>query len=97
MSPPNRKQTLERLLAGDRELYAQLCDAGLLPSDDDALTPEHLETARVVRTLVHELEVNWAGVEIVLHMRSQLVATRHQLGELAAVMRRLQSERKDGS
>jgi hypothetical protein len=40
---------------------------------------------------VHELEVNWAGVEIVLHMRSQLVATRKQLAELAELVRRHQS------
>ena len=87
------KQSLELLLAGDRELYAQLCDAGLVPREDDALAPEHLETARVVRTLVHELEVNWAGVEVVLRMRSQLVATRRQLDELASLVRRLQDDK----
>jgi hypothetical protein len=87
------KQSLELLLAGDHELYVQLCEAELVPSDDAALVPEHLETARVARTLVRELEVNWAGVEIVLRMRSDLVATRRQLGELAALVRRMQSER----
>jgi hypothetical protein len=88
------RESLERLLAGDRELYLQLCEAGLVPREDDELAPEHLETARVVRTLVHELEVNWAGVEVVLHMRAQLVATRRQMGELAELVRRMQSERK---
>ena len=87
------KQSLELLLAGDRELYAQLCDAGFVPREDDALGPEHLETARVVRTLVHELEINWAGVEVVLRMRSQLVATRRQLDELASLVRRLQDDK----
>ncbi|HKP57293.1 MAG TPA: hypothetical protein VJV78_11265 [Polyangiales bacterium] len=87
------KQSLELLLAGDRELYVQLCDAGLVPREDEALAPEHLETARVVRTLVHELEVNWAGVEVVLRMRSQLVATRRQLDELASLVRRLQDDK----
>lgn len=94
MTPPNLRETLERLLAGDRELYAQLRDAGLVPREDSELAPEHLETARVVRTLVHELEVNWAGVEVVLQMRSQLVATRRQLSELAELVRRMQSEHK---
>ena len=89
------RQTLELLLGGDRELYGLLCEAGFVPSDDTALAPEHLETARVARTLVHELEVNWAGVEVVLHMRSQLVATRRQLDELAAIVRQVQSERSD--
>lgn len=94
MTAPNIRQTLDRLLAGDTELYVQLCEAGLVPREDDALEPEHLETARVVRTLVHELEVNWAGVEVVLQMRSQLVATRRQLSELAVLVRQLQSEGK---
>jgi hypothetical protein len=94
MTPSNLRETLERLLAGDRELYAQLCEAGLVPREDSQLAPEHLETARVVRTLVHELEVNWAGVEVVLHMRSQLVATRRQVSELAELVRRMQTEHK---
>ena len=89
------KQSLELLLEEDRELYAQLCDAEFVPRDDAALVPEHLETVRVARTLVRELEVNWAGVEIVLRMRSQLVATRRQLDELAAILRGIQSESRD--
>jgi hypothetical protein len=43
--------------------------------------------------LVSELEVNWAGVEVALHMRAQLVATQQQLAELAALVRRAQRER----
>lgn len=88
------KQTLELLLAGDHELHAQLCEAGLVRRDDEALAPEHLENARVARTLVHELEVNWAGVEVVMRMRTQLVETRRQVHELAATVRRLQGEVK---
>lgn len=89
-----RRESLELLLEGDTELYVQLCDAGFIPRDDSALVPEHLETARIAHMLVHELEVNWAGVEIVLNMRSQLVATRHQVSELAAIVRRAQNERR---
>jgi hypothetical protein len=95
MTQRDLKATLRRLLAGDDALYAQLCEAGLVPRDDTALAAEHLETARVVRTLVHELEVNWAGVEIVLRMRSELVATRQQLAELAGVLRQLQRSQDD--
>jgi|GEM_PF-919666 len=89
------RESLELLLEGDRELYAQLCDAGFVPREDSALAPEHLETVRVARTLVHELEVNWAGVEVVLHMRTQLVATRRQVGELAEIVRRAERERSE--
>ena len=88
------KQSLELLLAGDSELYALLCEGGFVPREDAALAPEHLEAARVARTLVHELEVNWAGVEIVLHMRAQLVATRRQIDELATLVREAQRERR---
>jgi hypothetical protein len=90
MNAPNLRRSLLQLLAEDEQLYAQLCEAGLVPREDAELMPEHLETARVVSTLVHELEVNWAGVEIVLNMRSQLVATRKQLAELAELVRRAQ-------
>lgn len=65
-----------------------------MPRDEAAVAPEHFETTRVVRTLVHELEVNWAGVEVVLNTRAQLVATRRQLDELAALVRQLQSEER---
>lgn len=91
------KQILQRLLDDDPDLYAQLCDAGYVPRDDSALAPEHLETARVVRTLVRELEVNWAGVEIVMRMRSELVATRRQVQELAAIVRERNERSLDGS
>ncbi len=90
MTSPNLRRSLLMLLADDEQLYAQLCEAGVVPRDDAQLEKEHLETARVVSTLVHELEVNWAGVEVVLHMRGQLLATRKQLAELADLVRRQQ-------
>lgn len=93
MTPPNLRRSLIALLADDEQLHAQLCEAGLVPREDAQLEKQHLETARVVSTLVHELEVNWAGVEIVLHMRSQLLATRKQLAELAELVRKQQAGR----
>jgi hypothetical protein len=90
MTQSDLRARLLALLAEDERLYAQLREAGLLPREEGELAPEHLETARVVHTLVHELEVNWAGVEVVMHMRSQLVATRRQLNELAELVRRRQ-------
>ena len=93
MTTPNLRRSLIALLADDEQLYTQLCEAGLVPREDAKIEKEHLETARVVGTLVHELEVNWAGVEIVLHMRSQLLATRQQLAELAELVRKQQAGR----
>ena len=82
-----RREVILSVLQGDEALFDHMRAEGLLPWDDDALAPEHAETARVVYTLVHELDVNWAGVEVILHMREDLVATRHQLALLATRMR----------
>lgn len=81
------RSALLAILEGDDALLARLHDAGLVPADDEALLPEHAETARLVRTLVHELEVNWEGAEIILRLRSELVATRRQVGELVVLLR----------
>lgn len=81
------RQLLLELLRGEEELLEQLWDSGLVPRDVDTLSPEQTETARIVDTLVHEMDVNWAGVEVVLHVRAQLLATRQQVAELLAVLR----------
>ena len=95
MSEHDLKATLLRLLSGDEQLYAQLRSEGLLPDEDAALSREHLETARVVRTLVHELEINWPGVEVILRMRSELVATRRQVSLLAEMLRALRTAARE--
>jgi hypothetical protein len=82
------RETLLALLQGDEALYAHMRAAGLLPDDEAALGPEHVETARVVASLAHELEVNWAGVEVIVRMRSELCATRRQVAELLDLLRR---------
>ena len=87
MSRHIREQSLLALLQGDEDLYRLLRASGLVPDDAQALSSEHLELARVVHTLVHELEVNWEGVEVILHMREQLVSTHHQVAELLALLR----------
>jgi hypothetical protein len=79
------------LLHGDQELFQRLCEVGLLPTGASVFTSAHAETARVVGTLVHELDVNWSGVEVVLHLRSELIATRRQVRELVTLL----NERKD--
>jgi MerR family transcriptional regulator/heat shock protein HspR len=52
-----------------------------------------LERIRVAHNLVHELDVNLAGVAIIIRMREDLGSMRHQLEELLAEVRRA---RKDG-
>jgi hypothetical protein len=75
------------LLADTPDLYERLRQEGLIPEEAAAMSNEHVETARVVRTLVHELEVNWAGVEVILRMRTELIDTRRQIAELARLLR----------
>jgi hypothetical protein len=81
------------LLGGDRELLEQLRGAGFLPKDEGAIAPEHAEVARVAHTLVHELEVNWAGVEVALHLRSRLVAVELQMAELIVLVKRQSADK----
>jgi MerR family transcriptional regulator/heat shock protein HspR len=46
------------------------------------LSAEDVERVRVARILMEELEVNLAGVEVVLHLREEIVAMQHQFGDL---------------
>jgi hypothetical protein len=74
------------LVEGDERFYERLCAEGLLPRDEAALDEAHLELARVAHTLVHELELNWAGVEVVLRMRGELIDARRQVADLLALL-----------
>lgn len=87
MSQRIRRSTVLALLRDDIELCEYLCELGVMPRDEAQLLHEHLEAARVAGTLVHELEVNYAGVEVILRMRSELVATRRQIAQLIAELR----------
>jgi hypothetical protein len=87
MSVGMPRATLIELLEGDLDLFERLCEAGLVPREEEALLPEHAETARVVCTLVHELDINWPGVEVIIRMRSEIAATHRQVEDLLALLR----------
>jgi hypothetical protein len=93
MSSLTIRARLLTLLEGDESLYRMLQGSGFVPHDEQALSAEHLEVARVARTLLHELEVNYPGVEVVLRMRAELVATRRQMNELLRLLHELQDQR----
>jgi hypothetical protein len=86
MSTEVRIEQLLVLLHGDHLLLSHLRGVDLLPQNDEGFSSEDAEIARVAGTLVHELEVNLSGVEVVLRMRAELVTTRRQL---AVAVRRL--------
>lgn len=80
-------QMLLELLQHDRELVDLLYELELLPRGADRFADEQVEHALVARTLVRELEVNGPGVEIILRMRAELIATRRQVAELISELR----------
>lgn len=86
MTSQSVRETVLAMLRGDEQLFEQLCAEGLLPCDEDLLDAEHVELARVAYTLVRELDVNWAGVEIVIRMRAELIAARRQVSDLVALL-----------
>lgn len=80
------------LLHHDQELFERLCAEGHLDREADRFSHEQAETARVVGTLIHELEVNWEGAEVILRLRSELVATRRQVSELLVLLQQKRDE-----
>lgn len=85
-----RRYDLEMLLAvleHDRELLEEMERLGFIRDEQGGYDEEACERARVVRTLVRELEVNWAGVEIIIRMRDDLMTTRRQLAEALELLR----------
>ena len=68
------------LLEEDRQVVETLIEEGMLTSPIERYySEEEVEQARVARVLLRELEVNSAGVQVILHMRRQIVALRRQM------------------
>lgn len=76
-------EALLELLEGDRELLEALVEHGILPRGADCYGPEDVETVLVSRTLVRDLDVNYAGVDVILRLRRQLLVTRMRLAEVS--------------
>jgi hypothetical protein len=81
---------LERVLAlldGDREIVDELAARGICAPRSEGFTLTEVETARVARVLIRELEVNWPGAEIILRLRGELLATHRQVADLLELLR----------
>ena len=51
--------------------------------DDEAvISTGEVENARLVLMLVNELDVNLPGAEVIVHMRSEMLAMRRQFGKI---------------
>ena len=48
-------------------------------------SPDDIEQIRFIKRLTDDLGVNLAGVEVILHMRQQLLEAQRQLAELKTI------------
>jgi MerR family transcriptional regulator, heat shock protein HspR len=51
-------------------------------SREPVFSPDQVDRLRVIATLVQELEVNLAGVEVILEMRANMIRMQHQFDEI---------------
>ncbi|HVN86041.1 MAG TPA: chaperone modulator CbpM [Candidatus Binatia bacterium] len=54
--------------------------------DDVVVSADDADRIRLARILTEELDVNLAGVEVILHMREEMVALQQQFDEILAVL-----------
>lgn len=73
------KEVLRFLGVDDPELLPELRREGLFEAED--LSPEEAEELRMAATLIRELGVNPAGVDIILHMRRRLLFLEERMRE----------------
>jgi hypothetical protein len=73
------KEVLRFLGVDDPELLPELRRVGLFEAEE--LSPEEAEELRMAATLIRELGVNPAGVDIILHMRRRLVFLEERMRE----------------
>ena len=76
-------ETLLGLVGGGTELLEALVEHGIIAKGCEVFGPDDVETVLVSQTLVRELDINWAGVDVILRMRRQLLVTRLKLAEVA--------------
>lgn len=70
----------------ETEVIEQLLDSGLLRTqsekEEDFLTDDDFELLHRVRRLQNTLGVNLAGIEVIVHMREQILYLQNELKRL---------------
>lgn len=79
-------EVCERLEIGD-ELLETLCAEGLVEikrstENEPVVSAHEAEKLRVITVLMRDMDVNLAGVEVILHMREDLCSVRSQFDEI---------------
>jgi hypothetical protein len=79
-------QHLLELVDNDDELIVRLVEEGLVERRDDIVTID-IDSVLLARTLWRDLDVEWAGIEIILKLAAQLSEARRKIAELEAKVR----------
>lgn len=74
-------QHLLELVDGDDELIVRLVEEGIIERGDDVV-PVDVDAVLLARTLWRELQVDWAGIEIIVRLTAQLADARRRIREL---------------
>jgi hypothetical protein len=77
-------QRLVDLVGGDDELIARLVEEGEIERIDDEVAIVNVDRVLVAQTLVRDLEIDWAGVDVILRLQEELAAARVRIAALEA-------------
>ena len=69
-----------------------VCSTYVEAERTDVFTPDEVEKIRVIKTMVDDLGVNLAGVEVILHMRQEMIAIRKQFDQILEYITRKAKE-----
>ena len=81
-------QRLLELVEGDSDLIEHLLDEGVIERGEGDRVMVDVDVVLVARTLWRDLDVEWPGIEVVLHLRAQLVEAQRRIAELEAELGR---------
>jgi MerR family transcriptional regulator, heat shock protein HspR len=82
-----RKEIIE-IFRCDEQFLSELEAENLVrPVEEDSLEeqvfpPDQVERIRIITTLMHDLEVNLAGVEVILEMRENMIRMQQQFHQI---------------
>ncbi len=77
-----RYEHLIELVGGDHELIARLVEEGEIEARDGDVAIVDLDRVLIARTLVRDLEIDWAGVDVILRLLAELRDARRRIAEL---------------
>ena len=76
-------QHLLELVEGDDELIVHMVEQGLVDREGDVVRVD-VDRVLLARTLWRDLDVEWAGIEIILRLAGELAEARRRLAEFEA-------------